>query len=51
MANNDLDKLIGVRTRAIARSLKNIEVSETESERLTNDSVNAFFPSGGGEEF
>ena len=51
MANNDLDKLIGVRTRAIARSLKNIEVSETESERLTNDSVNAFFPTGGGEEF
>ena len=51
MANNDLDKLIGVRTRAIARSLKNIEVSETESERLPDDSVNAFFPSGGGEEF
>ena len=48
MANNDLDKLIGVRTRAIARSLKNIEISEAnENESI---SVTGFISSAGDEE-
>lgn len=48
MANNDLDKLIGVRTRAIARSLKNIEISEAnENESI---SVTGFISTAGEEE-